>query len=69
MSLKQLLTIEAYADLEDKIRDSVGLALLYADDIKEERSDLCLSELCSDVASTIMARINKALKDAKENKG
>lgn len=66
MSLKQLLTIEAYADLEDKIRDSVGLALLYADDIKEERSDLCLSELCSDIASTIMARIDKALKDVKK---
>lgn len=66
MSLRQLLTIEAYADLEDKIRDSVGLALLYADDIKEERSDLCLSELCSDVASTIMARIDKALRDVKK---
>ena len=66
MSLRQLLTIEAYADLEDKIRDSVGLALLYADDIKEERCDLCLSELCSDVASTIMARIDKALRDVKK---
>ena len=65
MNLKQLLTIEGYVDLEDKIRDSVGMAILYAEDIKEERSDLCLSDLCSDVASTILARVDKALKNAK----
>lgn len=48
-------------DLEAEIRDTIGLAIIYADDIKNGRREGSWSELCTDVASTIMARIDKRM--------
>lgn len=65
MKLEKILGKDGYFDLDSAIRDTVGFAFLYADDIKNGRRNGSLSEFCSDVTSTIMARVDKALENVK----
>lgn len=66
MELKKILGESGYFNLEQDIMTAIGLAILYAEDIKDGRRIGSWSELSTDVASTIMAKVDKAIVIAEE---